>query len=57
MKLTTPYRYAKLIGVSSQAVYQRIKKGQIKTVQVQSVDGQIKQYIDLERYYVPFINK
>jgi len=54
MNLITPYKYAKLIGVSSQAIYQRIKKGQIKTVQVTSVDGQIKQYIDLEKYNLPF---
>jgi len=54
MNLISPYKYAKLIGVSSQSVYQRIKKGQIKTVQVQAVDGQIKGYIDLDQYPLPF---
>ncbi len=49
-KFTTPYKYAKLCGVTSQAIYDRIKNGTLKTVDKKDVCGTVKRYIDLEKF-------
>lgn len=49
-KFTTPYKYAKLCGVTSQAIYDRIKNGTLKTVDKKDVCGTVKRYIDREKF-------
>ena len=50
MKYTTPYKYASLCGISTQAVYQKIAKGHIQKVQIPNAEGIMKDYIDLEKF-------
>ena len=50
MKYVTPYQYAKLCGVSSQAIYSRISKGLIEKVQIPDPTGAVKDYIDTDKY-------
>ncbi|MVM31188.1 hypothetical protein GO755_14190 [Spirosoma sp. HMF4905] len=50
MKYVTPYQYAKLCGVSSQAIYSRISKGLVEKVQIPDPTGSLKDYIDIEKY-------
>ncbi|WP_164851245.1 hypothetical protein [Larkinella soli] len=50
MNYVTPYKYAKLCGVSHQAIYERIQRGLIEVVQIPSPDGQVKNYIDTDRF-------
>lgn len=50
MKYATPYKYAKLCGVSTQAIYDRIKNGSLTTVQKEDITGQVKNVIDLKKY-------
>lgn len=50
-KFATPYKYAKLCGLSSQAIYKRIKAGTltVKTIKDQ-LTGEDKQVIDLAKF-------
>ncbi|NDU96877.1 hypothetical protein [Spirosoma terrae] len=50
MKYATPYQYAKLCGVSTQAIYSRIAKGLIEKIQIPDPTGALKDYIDTEKY-------
>ena len=50
MRYVTPYKYAKLCGVSTQAIYKRIAKGVLEKVELPLPDGTIKEYIDLEKF-------
>ena len=50
MKYLTPYKYAKLCGVSTQAIYSRIKAGTIEKVQIPDPTGELKDYIDIEKF-------
>jgi len=47
MKLLTRNAYAKLCGVSRQAIADRIKRGTLKTVECELPDGSMRQYINL----------
>lgn len=49
-KYATPYKYAKLCGISTQAVYDRIKNGSLKTVEKIDLNGDTKNYIDLKKF-------
>ena len=53
MTLLTRNAYAKLCGVSRQAIAGRIKRGTLKTIEKELPDGSKRQYIDIEEY--PFI--
>jgi hypothetical protein len=48
MKYVTPYQYAKLCGVSPQAIYDRIKSGSLPTETVKTVIGE-KRLINLSQ--------
>lgn len=50
MKYVTPYKYAKLCGVSSQAIYDRIKSGSLETIEKTDFQGEVKRVIDLKKY-------
>jgi hypothetical protein len=50
MKYATPYKYAKLCGVSTQAIYDRIKNGSLETVNREDLHGEMKRVIDLKKY-------
>lgn len=50
MKYVTPYRYAKLCGVLPHAIYSRIAKGLLEKVQIPDPTGELKDYIDTERF-------
>jgi len=50
MKLLTRNAYAKLCGVSRQAISDRIKRGTLKTIEEELPDGSKRQYIDIEEY-------
>ena len=50
MKYVTPYQFAKLCGVSTQAIYSRISKGTIDKVQIPDPTGAIQDYIDVDRF-------
>jgi hypothetical protein len=50
MNYVTPYQYAKLCGVSSQAIYNRIAKGLLEKVQFPDPTGATKDYIDIDKY-------
>lgn len=50
MKYATPYKYAKLCGVSTQAIYDRIKNGSIQTVDKEDLQGELKRVIDLKKF-------
>lgn len=49
-KYCTPYQYANLCGVSTQAIYQRIKLGKVSTVDIPDISGVTKRYIDLKKF-------
>jgi len=46
----SPYKYAELCEVSTQAIYDRIKSGSLKTVTKILPDGEVKEYIDLTKF-------
>jgi hypothetical protein len=46
----TPYRYAKLCGVSTQAIYDRIKSGSLTTEDRKDINGDLKPVINLKKY-------
>lgn len=50
MKYATPYKYAALCGVSTQAIYDRIKSGTLETVEKEDISGEVKRVIDLKKY-------
>ncbi len=50
MTLLTRNAYAKLCGVSRQAIADRIARGTLKTVERELPDGSVRQYIDTEVY-------
>jgi hypothetical protein len=50
MKYATPYKYAKLCGVSTQAIYDRIKNGSLETVEKEDFHGEKKRVIDLKKF-------
>lgn len=50
MKYATPYQYAKLCRVSTQAIYSRIAKGTLVKVQIPDPTGALKDYIDVEKF-------
>jgi hypothetical protein len=50
MKYATPIQYSKLCGISPQAVYDRIAKGTLETLEKEDFTGQLKQVIDLKKY-------
>ncbi len=50
MKLLTRNAYAKLCGVSRQAIADRIKRGTLKTIERELPDGSKRQYIDIKEY-------
>jgi hypothetical protein len=49
-KLYSPYKYADLCGVSTQAIYQRIRLGTLITVSIPDASGKKKNYIDISKY-------
>ncbi len=50
MTLLTRNAYAKLCGVSRQAIADRIARGTLKTIEKELPDGSKRQYIDTEVY-------
>ncbi len=50
MTLLTRNAYAKLCGVTRQAIADRIKRGTLKTIEKELPDGSVRQYIDIEQY-------
>jgi len=50
MKLLTRNAYAKLCGVSRQAIADRIARGTLKTIEMELPDGSMREYIDIEKY-------
>ncbi len=50
MPLLTRNAYAKLCGVSRQAIADRIKRGTLKTIEKELPDGSKRQYIDIVKY-------
>jgi hypothetical protein len=50
MKYATPYKYAKLCGVSTQAIYDRIKNGSLQTIEKEDLNGDKKRVIDLKKF-------
>ncbi|GAB4023255.1 hypothetical protein GCM10028808_73140 [Spirosoma migulaei] len=50
MKYATPYQYAKLCNVSTQAIYKRIAAGTLEKVQIPDPTGALKDYIDTEKF-------
>lgn len=46
----TPYRYAKLCGVSTQAIYDRIKSGSLTTEEREDINGEIKTVVNLKKF-------
>ena len=50
MTLLTRNAYAKLCGVTRQAIADRIKRGTLKTIEKELPDGSKRQYIDVEEY-------
>lgn len=50
MKYATPYKYAKLCRVSTQAIYDRIKNGSLNTIEREDINGEIKRVIDLKKF-------
>lgn len=48
-RYVTPYKYAKLCGVSSQAIYLRISRGVLDLIKIVGPDGQEKSYIDIDK--------
>lgn len=50
MKYVTPYKYATLCGVSPQAIYSRIASGILEKVQIPAPTGEMKDYIDIEKF-------
>lgn len=50
MKLVSPYRYAKMKGVSTQYIYKLIKEGRLSKVKRKMPDGSHKEFIDLDKF-------
>lgn len=50
MKYATPYKYARLCGVSTQAIYDRIKSGSLKTEDREDINGEIKAVVNLKKF-------
>jgi hypothetical protein len=50
LRYATPYRYAKLCGVSTQAIYDRIKNGSLTTIFKDDLNGDRKRVIDLKKF-------
>lgn len=48
MKLVTPYKYAKLCGVSPQAIALRIMRKTLPVVEHTNPDGSVSQYVDVD---------
>lgn len=46
----TPYKYAKLCGVSTQAIYDRLKSGSLKTIEKEDINGDLRVVIDLKLF-------
>lgn len=52
-KYVTPYKYAKLCGVSTTAINNRIKNGQLEVEEIENpIDGSVKRYVNTEKYPV-----
>lgn len=50
-RYVTPYKYAKLCGVSPTAINQRINRGVLVAEDITNpVDGSVKRYIDTEKF-------
>lgn len=49
-KYVTPYQYAKLCGVSTTAINNRIKTGLLEVEELPQPDGTAKRYINTEVY-------
>ncbi|PRY13783.1 hypothetical protein CLV24_105153 [Pontibacter ummariensis] len=50
-KYVTPYKYAKICGVSATAINNRINNKQLEVVDLENpIDGTVKRYIDTEKY-------
>ena len=50
MTFLTRNAYARLCGVSRQAIADRITRGTLKTIEKELPDGSVRQYIDIEEY-------
>ena len=48
MELVTPYKYAKLCGVTPQAIALRIAHKSLEVIEHKLPDGSVKLYIDIE---------
>ncbi|WP_276499852.1 hypothetical protein [Pontibacter litorisediminis] len=52
-KYVTPYKYAQLCGVSTTAINNRIKNGQLEVEEIENpIDGSVKRYVNTEKYPV-----
>lgn len=49
-RYATPYKYAKLCGVSTQAIYDRIKNGSLQTEDKENINGDLVRVVDLEKF-------
>jgi hypothetical protein len=52
MKLVSVYKYAKLCGISHQAIYKRKKAGKFKTVKKRLPTGEYQDFVDIHKYPV-----
>ncbi|SFF21703.1 hypothetical protein [Spirosoma endophyticum] len=48
MRYVTPYHYAKLCGLTRQAIYNRINTGTLLVVLLEGPTGELIRYIDVE---------
>jgi hypothetical protein len=49
-KYATPYKWAKLAGLTTQAVYARLKAGTLETVRREDLNGEVRRVIDLAKF-------
>jgi hypothetical protein len=50
MKYVTPYQYAKLCGLTRQAIYNRINKGTLEIVVLKEAEGITSRYIYIDAF-------